>query len=97
MLAFNKKSPEHTAALDRVREWVRERFTLGDIAILVAEVACAVPGCPPIETVIAFWSSGRRHHFKIFKPVASIAGDDLPPAWFMPALAVPDAFQCDCC
>ena len=22
------------------------------------EVACVVPGCPPIETVIAFWSSG---------------------------------------
>ena len=51
-----KKSPEHTAALDRVREWVRARFSLGEGAILVAEVACAVPGCPPIETVIAFWS-----------------------------------------
>ena len=45
MLAFSKKSPEHTAALDRVREWVRARFRLaGDTAILVAEVACAVPG-----------------------------------------------------
>ena len=70
MLAFSKKSPEHVAALDRVREWVRERFALGDTAILVAEVACAVPGCPPVETVIAFWSGERRHHFKVFKPVA---------------------------
>ena len=50
-------------------------------AILVAEVACAVPGCPPIETVIAFWSEERRHHFKVFKPVAEVTEDDLPPYW----------------
>ncbi|MBX9841967.1 MAG: hypothetical protein K2Z80_09200 [Xanthobacteraceae bacterium] len=97
MLAFSKKSPEHLAALDRVREWVRERFALGETAILVAEVACAVPGCPPVETVIAFWSLGRRHHFKVFKPVADVTAEDLPPRWYMGALAVPDEYQCECC
>jgi hypothetical protein len=97
MLAFNKKSPQQIAALDRVREWVRERFALGDGAILVAEVACAVPGCPPIETVIAFWSEERRHHFKVFKPVAEVTAEDLPPRWFKGALAVPDDFECECC
>ena len=97
MLAFNKKSPEHIAALGRVREWVRERFALGDAAILVAEVACAVPGCPPIETVIAFWSEDRRHHFKVFKPVAEVTDADLPPYWMKRALAVSDDFQCECC
>jgi nitrate reductase delta subunit len=97
MLAFGKKRPEHTAALDRVRGWVRERFALGDTAILVAEVACAVPGCPPIETVIAFWSDERRYHFKVFKPVAEVAENDLPPAWYKPALSVPDDFECSCC
>jgi hypothetical protein len=97
MLAFGKRSPEHTAALDRVRGWARERFALGDAAILVAEVACAVPGCPPIETVIAFWSDERRYHFKVFKPVAEVAENDLPPAWYKPALAVPDDFECSCC
>lgn len=98
MLAFSKKSPEHTAVLDRVREWVRARFRLTeDTAILVAEVACAVPGCPPVETVIAFWLDEKRHHFKVFKPVASVAEDDLPPAWLRPALAVDENFACDCC
>ena len=97
MLAFNKKSPQQIAALDRVREWVRERFALGDGAILVAEVACAVPGCPPIETVIAFWSEERRHHFKVFKPVAEVEAGDLPPRWYKNALAVPDDFECTCC
>jgi nitrate reductase delta subunit len=98
MLAFIRKSPERSAALDRVREWVRERFELPEeSAILVAEVACAVPGCPPIETVIAFWSDERRHHLKIFKPVAEVVEDDLPPSWYKGALAVPEDFECDCC
>lgn len=97
MLAFSRKSPEYSAALDRVRESVRERFALDDAAILVAEIACAVPGCPPIETVIAFWADGRRHHFKVFKPVAEVTDDDLPPWWLKPALAVSDDFACECC
>src|SRR5262245_26972074 len=67
---FRKRGPEHMAALDRVREWTRARFSLAvDAAILVSEVACALPGCPPLETVIAFWDGGQRYHFKIFKPV----------------------------
>ena len=97
MLNFSKRSLEHSAALDRVREWVRARFSLGEAAVLVAEVACAVPGCPPIETVIAFWSEERRHHFKVFKPVAEVTDGDLPPYWLKRSLAVSDDFQCECC
>ena len=49
MRGFIKKGPEHSAALDRVREWARGQFRLPeDTAILVAEVACALPGWPPI-------------------------------------------------
>jgi hypothetical protein len=97
MLRSAWKNPDHLRALDRVRDWVRTRFSLGEGAIMVAEVACAVPGCPPIETVIAFWSSGRRHHFKVFKPAAEVTDDDLPPYWMKGALAVSDDFQCECC
>jgi nitrate reductase delta subunit len=98
MLRSVRESPARHAALRRVREWTRVRFSLGEeTVILVAEVACAVPGCPPIETVIAFWADGRRHHFKIFKPVAQVEQDDLPPWWLKPALAVSDDFTCDCC
>ena len=98
MLGFTKKGAAHGAALDRVRAWTRERFRLPEeAAILVAEINCAVPGCPPLETVIAFWADERRHHFKIFKPVADVVSDDLPPAWLKDALVVPDGFECDCC
>jgi nitrate reductase delta subunit len=98
MRAFAKPDPAHERALARVRGWVRRRFKLPEeTTILVAEVACAVPGCPPLETVVAFWSDERRHHFKVFKPVLQVVEDDLPPGWLKPALAVPDDFECDCC
>jgi len=96
---FRRKQPGHAAAAERVREWTRERFSLPqDATIMVTEITCAVPGCPPLETVIAFWTdTDRRHHFKVFKPVAEVAADDLPPRWYRGALAVPDDFECTCC
>jgi len=98
MLGFIKKSPDHVAALARVREWTRARFKLSDeAAILVAEVACMLPGCPPLETVVAFWNDGKRHHFKIFKPVNDVIYDDLPFAWLKDSLVVPEGAECDCC
>lgn len=98
-LPFRKKRPEHLAALDRVREWTRERFKLpDDAAIMVTEVACALPGCPPLETVVAFWTgTDTRHHFKVFKPATEVVEDDLPPSWMKNALIVVEGFGCECC
>ncbi|MDB5731765.1 MAG: nitrate reductase molybdenum cofactor assembly chaperone [Variovorax sp.] len=95
--SFAKPQPQ-LQAIERVREWTRERFALeGDTALLVTEVACALPGCPPLETVVAFWTEGdRRHHFKVFKPVAEVRPDDLPYAWMKNALVVPEGFSCNC-
>jgi hypothetical protein len=99
MLGFVKKSPDHGLALDRVREWTRVRFKLADdAAILVSEVACSLPGCAPLETVVAFWTEGdRRHHFKVFKPVAEVALDDFPPSWMKNALIELEGIGCECC
>lgn len=94
-----RKGTEHRQAVARVRDWVRARFGLGeDDTVMVAQVDCNLPGCPPLETVIAFWTEGgKRHHYKIFKPVAEVVEDDLPPGWMKDALAVSDDFVCDCC
>jgi hypothetical protein len=103
MLQSFEKRPDYIAALDRVKAWTRERFRLtADATIFVAEVSCALPGCPPRETVVAFWTAqegqeDRRHHFKIFKPVADVVPDDLPPAWLKDALVIPPGGDCDCC
>jgi nitrate reductase delta subunit len=62
-------------------------------------VTCSLPGCrPPLETVVAFWSAGNtRHGFKLFKPVAQVSEDDLPPSWMKNALMVPENFVPERC
>ena len=98
LLGAANKGPEHLEALNRVREWVRQRFKLAeDTAILVSEVACNLPGCPPLETAVAFWSEDKRHHFKLFKKVSEVGFDDLPFGWMKDELVVPDDFACECC
>ena len=99
MLRALNTDAEHVAALDRVRDWTRARFRLGDdITILVSQVSCRLPGCPPLETVVAFWTDGdKRHQFKLFKPVAEITPDDLPPGWMRDALVALDGMECECC
>jgi len=93
-----RKSLAHVEALERVREWVRERFKLApEAAILVAEVECNLPGCPPLETSVAFWENEQRHHFKLFKPVEEVSIDNLPFAWMKESLVVPEGFGCECC
>jgi hypothetical protein len=97
MLGFTKKL-ENSGALERVREWTRARFTLAaDETVMVSQIACSVPGCPPIETHVVFWTPAGRHHFKVFKPLAQVTEDDLPPAFMKNALLALEGFECDCC
>jgi hypothetical protein len=86
-------------AVEQVKRWTRVRFGLpADAAVLVSEVAVSLPGCPPIETVVAFWTGAeRRHHFKVFKPVGDVVEEDLPPSWMKDALIESDIFGCECC
>jgi hypothetical protein len=94
-----KRSPEHVAALERVRQWTRARFKLPEeAAVMAVEVACRLPGCPPLETVVAFWTDGdKRHQFKVFKRVEEVAEDDVPPGWLKGALVVDEEAGWDCC
>jgi hypothetical protein len=99
MLRSFDKRPDRLQALDRVREWTRARFKLTqDAPILVSEVACGLPGCPPLETVVAFWIDGdTRHHFKVFKRVEEVVPDDLPPIWLKNALIAVEGEGLECC
>ena len=86
------------ATLDRVRDWTRARFALtDDETIMVSEMSCGVPGCPPVETHVVFWTAAGRHHFKVFKPSAEVAADDLPPAFMKNALVWAEGLECSCC
>lgn len=94
-----RKGPDHLAAIRRVKDWVRARFSLDeDVAISVSELACTTPGCPPVDTVVAFWTApDRRHHFRVFKAVADVTEDDLPPFWMKDRMVVDEIMGCPCC
>ena len=98
MFAPVKKSPERLRVIERVAEWTRERFRLPkEAAISVAEVACSLPGCASLETVVMFWIAEQRYQFKLFKPVAEVVVGDLPYAWLKDALAVQEGAVWECC
>jgi nitrate reductase delta subunit len=99
MLGSPRKSPEQLRAFAQVESWTRERFSLDHgMQVLVSEIACSQPGCPPLETIVAFWTApGERHHFKVFKPVDRVVPDDLPYAWQKPTLRALAGEGGDCC
>ena len=98
MLRPSTRASGRLDAIARLEEWTRARFKLSsDAPVHVWELACAVPGCPPVETVVHFHTAEQRYQFRVFKPLEELVPDDLPPAWFKGALAVSDAFECDCC
>ena len=98
MLATFQRSDAHLDALERIKAWTRERFKLApDAPVFASEVACALPGCPPLETVVGFWSDeATRHHLKIFKRAEEVVQDDLPPSWLRDALIVQPGIECSC-
>ena len=87
---------DRASAASQVKAWTRNRF--GDVTILVTELQGGAPGFPPLRTVIAFWTTERRHyHFTVFKPLEAVEESDLPPAWYRDALAVVPGIDCSCC
>jgi hypothetical protein len=64
---------------DRIKAWVRAVFHLNDkTTVLVPELECREPGCPPIETVIAVLQGpGDTRRYKIHKAADEVGLSDL--------------------
>lgn len=88
-----------TQALERLQDWTRARFALdAEQVVMAAELRCALPGCPPLETVVVFWTApDARHQFKLFKPAQQVQPEDLPYVWQKNGLRVDAGTGCDCC
>jgi hypothetical protein len=75
--------PKRTAD-DRVRVKALVEQILGvgvdELRILVTELQCSEPGCPPVETVVALLGDGSTTQYKIHKPTAEIDRSDLESA-----------------
>ncbi len=95
----SRKGPDHLEAVERLKDWTRGRFALvAEDTVMVSEVASTVPGFPPLETVVGFWTDGGlRHHYKVFKPVEDVVAADVPPSWLKDSLALSAGVECSCC
>lgn len=93
------RRPSRSDDAVRVQGLLRNLFDLPDhAAIVVSELQCAVPGCPPVETVALFWdAAGLGYRWRVFKPLAGVCAEDLPPKWYLPALLDDGGGDCGCC
>ncbi|MBM4375550.1 MAG: hypothetical protein FJ095_10730 [Deltaproteobacteria bacterium] len=57
----------------------RSLFDAGeDDAVVVNELQCTEPGCPPIETVVALLRAGSApRQVKVHKPAVEVTQEDL--------------------
>jgi hypothetical protein len=62
-----------------IKEWAAEEFRLpADASVLVTELHCTEPGCPPLETVVAVLDEpGRPRQYKIHKAIADVTFADV--------------------
>lgn len=79
MNLFGGKRTIPVDQVDRIKAWIRDVFHLNDeAAIMVTELECREPGCPPIETVIAVLKGpGDIQRYKIHKTADEIGVADI--------------------
>lgn len=62
----------------RIKTWARELLAVDpDTTVLVTELHCTEPGCPPIETVIAVLAHGAPRQYKVHRAIAEVTRADL--------------------
>lgn len=79
MNLFGPKRVLQQDQIDRIKSWTREIWSLGeDTTIMVTELECREPGCPPIETVIAVLEGpGVTKQYKLHKTTDEVSRHDV--------------------
>jgi hypothetical protein len=62
-----------------IKSWVQEEFRLNpDTTVMVTELRCTEPGCPPLETVIAILDTpGSPRQHKVHKAHTEVSREDV--------------------
>jgi hypothetical protein len=65
--------------IDRIKGWVQWHWRLDDsTVVMVTQLRCHEPGCPPIETVIALLPmAGARWQTKLHKAPEDVTEADI--------------------
>lgn len=79
MSLFQTKKAPSVERAAQIKVWVAQHFELPkESTVLVSELRCTEPGCPPLETVIAlFHQDGRSTQRKLHKPLAEVTEPDV--------------------
>ncbi|MFH9820153.1 hypothetical protein [Streptomyces sp. NPDC017230] len=75
-------SPGPSPQLRELKETVRGLLGLDDdTAVMVRQLVCTEPGCPPLETVVAVLPmDGPARRWTLYRPADQITEDDLRAA-----------------
>jgi hypothetical protein len=62
-----------------VKEWVKSVFQLDEcVTVMVSELQCTEPNCPPVETVIAIMDQpGKPKQYKLHKTIGEVTFADI--------------------
>jgi hypothetical protein len=79
MLGMKNQDRAAGDAARRIKTWAREILDPdGAATVLVSELACSEPGCPPVETVVALLRGpGDTVKYTIHRPSAEITRADV--------------------
>ncbi|MBO0777725.1 MAG: hypothetical protein J2P37_02755 [Ktedonobacteraceae bacterium] len=76
---FEPKHQRDPQFIEQIKGWVHDALHPDeDTSIMVTELRCSEPGCPPIETVIALLKKAQpTRQYKIQKTIAAITQADV--------------------
>jgi hypothetical protein len=76
---FGSRPQADPAAVCRIKEWVAAAYALtDDMTLMVTELRCTEPGCPPLETVIAVLRHSQPpFQHKLHKAAIDITESDI--------------------
>ena len=76
---FGTGRPQAGESAKRIKGWTREILALPESAtVMVTELSCSEPGCPPVETVIAVLRGpGASEKYKVHRPAADVTRDEV--------------------
>ena len=79
MNLFGEKRTISVDQAERIKAWTRGVFHLNDeTTVMVTELECREPSCPPIETVIAVLKGpGNTQQYKIHKTANEVDLSDV--------------------
>lgn len=79
MIQLGKAKSVPRAEIARVRDACEALLPddYKDVMVMVTQIECKEPGCPPCETVISLLIVGAPRKAKVYKPVAEVSVEDL--------------------